>query len=155
MGSLLVVAAVAGVVFLWVRGARRNRERWLARLDLPGSWAWEGHDGILEFGGALSEGPYRLKEAELEEQGTWRLTGHELELESASGGVRRFDLVVELLPACARHVVEVSQARDPRHQDQPPETRVGHQQIARQRAVAHHRAIVRELLVKLERHRGG
>jgi hypothetical protein len=36
MGSLIVVIAVAALAFIWIRGTRRNRAQWLARLDLPG-----------------------------------------------------------------------------------------------------------------------
>ena len=92
MGSLLVVLVVAGLAFVWVRGTRRNRRRWLARLDLPGAWNWEGHDGVLEFGGGLSEGAYRLREPGREQSGTWGLTGHELELNPEAGAPVRYDL---------------------------------------------------------------
>ena len=92
MGSLLVVLVVAGLAFIWVRGTRRNRQRWLTRLDLPGAWSWEGHDGVLEFGGGLSEGAYRRREPGCEESGTWLLTGHLLELTPEAGPPERYDL---------------------------------------------------------------
>ena len=53
MGSLIVVIGVALIVLLWVQGARRNRLRWLRKLDLPGVWRWQGHNGRLELSGDL------------------------------------------------------------------------------------------------------
>ena len=53
MAPLLVVIGVAAVTFLWVQGARRNRLRWLRKLDLPGVWHWEHHGGRLELFGEL------------------------------------------------------------------------------------------------------
>lgn len=92
MGSLLVVIAVAAVVFFWVRGARASRQRWVERLDLPGVWEWEEHDGSLEFAGGFSEGTYRLREAQRDVHGRWRLSGHLLELTPDSGPQVTFDL---------------------------------------------------------------
>ena len=54
MGSLIVVIAVAALAFIWIRGTRRNRARWLARLDLPGTWDREGQWGRLELTGELT-----------------------------------------------------------------------------------------------------
>ena len=94
MASLLVVIGVACVVVLWVKGARKNRQRWLARLDLPGVWHWQPSDtdesgaaGSLELGGGLSSGTYRLVEADVEEAGDWALKGHTLSL-SPTGAER-------------------------------------------------------------------
>ena len=94
MASLLVVIGVACVVVLWVKGARKNRQRWLARLDLPGVWHWQPSDtdesgaaGSLELGGGLSSGTYRLVEADVEEAGDWALEGHTLSL-SPTGAER-------------------------------------------------------------------
>ena len=60
MGSLLVVIAVTALVVVWVRGTRRNRLQWLARLDLPGIWEREGEWGRLELTGGLDEGSFRI-----------------------------------------------------------------------------------------------
>ena len=38
MASLLLVAAVAAIAFIWLRGAQRNRLAWLKKLNLPGQW---------------------------------------------------------------------------------------------------------------------
>jgi len=92
MGSLLVVIVVTVVVFGWLRGVRRSRERWLQRLDLPGSWNCEGHPGKLALSGELNAGAYRFTEPGVEEQGRWLLHGHSLELTPDSGSVRVYDL---------------------------------------------------------------
>jgi hypothetical protein len=92
MGSLLVVIGVAAVVYIWLRGARANRLRWLKRLDLPGTWTWQEHEGTLELAGELSQGTFRKREAGVESRGQWRLTGHDLCLESAGGATETYDL---------------------------------------------------------------
>jgi hypothetical protein len=92
MGSLLIIAAVAALCFLWVRANRQNRRRWLEKLDLPGAWRWADHDGSLELSGGLDGGRYRSREGGNEEQGEWRLEGHELVLEPQSGRPARLDL---------------------------------------------------------------
>ena len=94
MGSLLVVIAVATIVFVWVRGTRRNRARWLARLDLPGIWEREGKGGRLELTGGLEAGAYRIWDGGhgQDESGRWRLEGHTLHLVPESGEARACDL---------------------------------------------------------------
>lgn len=80
MGSLLVVIAVTALVVVWVRGTRRNRLRWLARLDLPGIWEREGEWGRLELTGGLDEGSFRIADGEgmADRTGRWRLEGNTL-----------------------------------------------------------------------------
>ena len=81
MASLVVVLIVAAIAFTWVRGTRRNRLRWLEKLDLPGVWEREGEFGRLELSGSLHEGRYRFVEGGPEDEvGSWRLEGHELRL---------------------------------------------------------------------------
>ena len=80
MGSLLVVIAVTALVVVWVRGTRRNRLRWLSRLDLPGIWEREGESGRLELTGELDEGRFRILDGEgnADRAGFWRLEGNSL-----------------------------------------------------------------------------
>jgi len=87
MGSLLVVIAVTALVVVWVRGTRRNRQRWLERLDLPGIWEREGAWGRLELVGSLDQGKFRILDGEggggeggEDRAGDWRLEGHTLVL---------------------------------------------------------------------------
>jgi hypothetical protein len=86
MPSLLLVLLVAVGAVLWTRAIRQNRRRWLARIDLPGIWAWQDEDGELELSGDVDRGRYRLRDGALEESGDWRLEGHALVLEPESGG---------------------------------------------------------------------
>ena len=92
MSSLLVVILVGSVCAFWVWSARAQRQRWLERLDLPGAWVWEDHDGDLELDGGLDRGRYRLREGDEVEQGAWRLEGHDLILEPRSGRHSTLDL---------------------------------------------------------------
>ncbi len=92
MNSLIVVIVVAVICALWVRANRQQRQRWLIRLDLPGTWRWQDHDGALELEGALDGGSYRRSEGGRVEQGSWRLDGHELILEPRDGGSASLDL---------------------------------------------------------------
>jgi hypothetical protein len=90
--SVVVVMVVAGVAYFWLRGARQSRLRWLARLDLPGTWTWQDHDGTLELAGELSHGTFRRLEAGSELRGEWRLIGHELRLDPAGAAPVNYDL---------------------------------------------------------------
>ncbi|MEE8243554.1 MAG: hypothetical protein V3R27_01050 [Pseudomonadales bacterium] len=93
MSSLLVVIAVAVIVTIWVRGARRNRLEWLRKLDLPGRWQSEGEAGTLELQGDLSEGRYKVRDGAYADQGRWVLEGHDLMLTSDQHeGSHRYDL---------------------------------------------------------------
>lgn len=94
MASLFVVIAVTALVVVWVRGTRRNRARWLARLDLPGIWERDGEWGRLELTGDLDRGSYRIAEGgeQPAESGTWFLHGHTLCLTSTRGERNEYDL---------------------------------------------------------------
>lgn len=92
MSSLVVIIVVAGLCYLWVRANRQSRRRWLERLDLPGTWVWEEHDGELELDGELDGGRYRLRDGDQEERGEWHLKGHDLVLEPRSGARTELDL---------------------------------------------------------------
>lgn len=92
MTSLILVIAVALVVFTWVRASRRSRRQWLERLALPGSWQWQQGSGELALSGDLDQGSYRLQEGGRSEQGRWRLEGHILEMHAEDGSRRDCDL---------------------------------------------------------------
>jgi len=92
MTSLLLIIAVAVACFLWVRASHQHRQRWLAQLDLPGTWLWEGNDGVLELQGGLDQGRYRFRDGDDEERGEWRLEGPGLVLEPESGTPTILDL---------------------------------------------------------------
>ncbi len=94
---LLVVIAVALVVFLYVRMTRRARREWLQRLDLPGRWhADAGNEDAnviaeLTLSGGLDDGSYVLRQGDTTTRGAWRLAGHTLSLRG-DGGEQVFDL---------------------------------------------------------------
>ena len=94
MGSLIVIAVAATLAFVWIRGTRRNRTRWLARLDLPGTWKRDGSSGRLELSGKPDRGSYRLTEGDgsAGHQGRWSLEGHTLHFTLESGEELRCDL---------------------------------------------------------------
>lgn len=92
MSSLLVIIIVAVFCGLWILNNRKHRQRWLERLDLPGTWTWEDHDGELELEGGLDCGRYRIRDGDDEERGEWRLEGHDLVLEPRSGRTSALDL---------------------------------------------------------------
>ena len=91
MASLLLAAAVAAIVFIWLRGAHRNRLAWLKKLNLPGRW--RSDSGTLTLDGDMDGGRYRLAEGAGREQGQWSLNGNQLLLAPDSGEAsKRFDL---------------------------------------------------------------
>lgn len=91
MASLLIVVVIAAIAVVWIRGARRNRLRWLEKLNLPGRWRCEGGELALE--GELNGGRYRLRDGAREESGRWLLEGNDLQLVSDRGAVpKRYDL---------------------------------------------------------------
>jgi hypothetical protein len=94
VASLILVIIVGVVAFIWVRGTRRNRARWLARLDLPGIWEREGEWGRLELTGSLDRGHYRFSEggSGTDESGRWLLEGHTLKLTADTGQTDEYDL---------------------------------------------------------------
>lgn len=95
VGSLLVVIIAGILAFVWIRGTRRNRAQWLARLDLPGIWEREGEWGRLELSGNLDRGSYRISDGDdgtSDETGRWILEGHTLRLTSASGEINDYEL---------------------------------------------------------------
>jgi hypothetical protein len=92
MSSLLVVIAVAALCVWWVRVNQSARRRWLQRLDLPGTWIWDGKDGELDLEGGLDRGRYRIRDGDQEERGAWHLSGHDLVLEPRVGHTTTLDL---------------------------------------------------------------
>lgn len=82
MTSYLLLAIIVGAAFLYVRGTRAARQRWLAQLNLPGAWHRDGAGArrLLRLGGELDGGRYVALDGSDEETGVWRLSGHTLVL---------------------------------------------------------------------------
>ncbi len=73
---LLLVFVIAVFVFAWARNTRASRQRWVARLQLPGLWISENEEKrTLELAGGLASGTYRSSDLG---NGWWRLSGHTL-----------------------------------------------------------------------------
>ncbi len=93
MGTLVLLAVIGGVAYLWVVRTRTARERWIARLSLPGVWQSDAPGGacVLEFVGDPTSGHFIERVGRAIERGRWRLAGTAIELESERG-TRRYEL---------------------------------------------------------------
>ena len=90
MGGLIVIAAIAIIVFLWVQKTRSSRKSWLQKLDLPGTWELqEDKTTTFEFIGELDGGNYIYTANNMLESGSWQISGNLLLLKAnnASEGV--------------------------------------------------------------------
>ncbi|HET6472917.1 MAG TPA: hypothetical protein VFG38_13810 [Pseudomonadales bacterium] len=87
MAGLLVVLIIATACYLWVKRTRAARDRWIARLSLPGVWQCESPGGrwVLEFVGEPTAGRYTEQSGRATERGRWRLLGNEIQLETDAG----------------------------------------------------------------------
>ncbi|MEM7219138.1 MAG: hypothetical protein AAF515_12285 [Pseudomonadota bacterium] len=77
----------AWIVLLWVRRVRTRRDRWLRKLNLPGTWRWAEGDSVLSLSGTVSSGSFLLQEDSEHFSGRWRLSGHHLELIATKGAL--------------------------------------------------------------------
>ena len=77
MAAFLLFVIILGAAFLWVKRTRAARDRWIARLALPGVWQCDAPNGpwILEFAGDPTSGRYIERSGRATERGRWRLTG--------------------------------------------------------------------------------
>jgi hypothetical protein len=93
MAAFLLLMIILGATFLWVKRTRTARDRWIARLALPGVWQCDAPNGpwILEFVGDPSSGRYIERSGRATERGRWELRGSAIELES-EGGSRSYEL---------------------------------------------------------------
>lgn len=101
---LWLALALAVLVVIWLRGARRARVRWLEALSLVGKWELEvpgsgrGPRGrSLTLSGDLASGKYVARDNDAVERGEWRVSGRTLALlptegEGAPRGPSRFEL---------------------------------------------------------------
>lgn len=79
MGSLIVVAAIAVIVFVWVQKTRLARKKWLNQLDLPGTWELSDNSSTtFEFIGELAGGNYIFSSNNMLESGEWQISGNAL-----------------------------------------------------------------------------
>ena len=55
--SFVITLFIAAVVFFYVRGTRMARNKWLARLNLPGRWRIEGETPLFTINGEPINNP--------------------------------------------------------------------------------------------------
>jgi hypothetical protein len=97
MAGFVALVIIVSACFLWVKRTRAARERWIARLSLPGVWQCDATNGpsVLEFVGEPTAGRYIEQSGRATERGRWRLLGNEIELETDAGArtyqLRLFD----------------------------------------------------------------
>ena len=77
MISIVIVGLVIGLVLFYLRASRKNRLKWLRRLQLTGTWRGQ-EDQILRLSGGLDKGTFEWHEGVKRTSGTWRLVGHTL-----------------------------------------------------------------------------
>jgi hypothetical protein len=87
MSAFLLLIVVASAVYIWIRRTRADRQRWLARLALPGVWSCDTPDGpsVLEFLGESDRGTYVEQSTRATERGRWRIQGSGMVFESDRG----------------------------------------------------------------------
>ena len=101
VGLLFGLLAIAVMVIMWYSRTSTARQKWLASLELPGSWTQDappdGQDPVfLSFNGELSKGTYEFRRQDAVKQGTWRISQSSLILSDAGGDeftyeIRYFD----------------------------------------------------------------
>lgn len=101
IGLLFGLMAIAVILIMWYSRTSTARQKWLACLELPGSWAQDappdGQDPVfLSFNGELSKGSYEFRQQDAIKQGSWRISQSFLILSDASGDeftyeIRYFD----------------------------------------------------------------
>ena len=95
MGSLILLLFVAIIVFSYIRFTKRNRERWLKRINLVGVWGLENTiDEVrsFEFRGSLSSGTYTFESGNRNQRGDWVIVGTCLKLVPNGGDPFECDL---------------------------------------------------------------
>lgn len=94
MAAFLLLVIILGATVLWVKRTRTARDRWIARLALPGVWQCDAPNGpfVLEFVGDPSSGRYIERSGRATERGRWQLHGSTIELEPEAGGSRNYEL---------------------------------------------------------------
>jgi len=85
--SFVVVLVVATGVFFFFQSNRRERNRWLKKLDLLGRWQLQDQEAELVLNGRLDQGQFRYvtppqEGVSREIKGQWVVRGSQLELRS-------------------------------------------------------------------------
>lgn len=101
IGLLFGLMAIAVILIMWYSRTSTARQKWLASLELPGSWAQDappdGQDPVFfSFNGELTKGTYEFRQQDAVKQGKWRISQSSLILSEVSGDefsyeIRYFD----------------------------------------------------------------
>lgn len=100
---LWLVLGLGALLFVWLRGAKQARQRWLEALNLLGKWELEaagegaGRRRSLTLSGDLAAGKYVARDDDAVQRGEWRLSGRTLTLsptegDAQSGAPTRYEL---------------------------------------------------------------
>ena len=90
---LWLVLGLGALLFVWLRGAKQARQRWLEALNLVGKWELEAGAGegagsrrrSLTLSGDLAAGKYVARDDDTVQRGEWRLSGRTLTLSPTEG----------------------------------------------------------------------
>lgn len=90
---LWLALGLGALLLVWLRGAKRTRERWLEALGLVGRWELQAAGGesgkprrrALTLSGDLSAGKYVARDDDTVQRGEWRLSGRTLTLSPTEG----------------------------------------------------------------------
>ena len=90
IGIVLALMAIALVLVTWFSRTSTARQKWLASLELPGSWKQDapldGRDPLFfTFSGENTKGSYEMRCKDTSKQGTWRISQSSLILSDTSG----------------------------------------------------------------------
>lgn len=90
---LWLALGLGALLLVWLRGAKRTRERWLEALNLVGKWELQSPAGeragprcrSLTLSGDLDAGKYVARDDDAVHRGEWRLAGRTLTLSPTEG----------------------------------------------------------------------
>ncbi|MXZ45006.1 MAG: hypothetical protein F4Z01_08570 [Gammaproteobacteria bacterium] len=90
LGILLGIMVIALFLVTWFSRTSTARQKWLANLELPGSWPQDvppdgGDPLFITFSGVLTKGSYELRRKDIAKQGTWRISQSSLILSDTGG----------------------------------------------------------------------
>ena len=100
MGRIVIIVglfAIALLLVTWFSRMSTARQKWLASLELPGSWEQdsptdEKNPTILTFNGELNQGTYEMRCNDSNQQGTWRISQSSLILSETTGDETTYEI---------------------------------------------------------------
>ena len=97
IGIILGLMAIALVLVTWFNRVSTARQKWLASLELPGSWKQDAPlDGcdpfFFTFSGESTNGSYEMRCKDTGKQGSWRISRSSLILSETSGDEINYEI---------------------------------------------------------------